>query len=78
MGYRKFAFGLSLLVPAAAHAEHQTAPATVSACFTPGPESCPEQIADRIDAATSTVRVQAYYLTQSLILRAIAIAKSAA
>lgn len=44
-------------------------------CFTPGPESCAEQIVDRTDAAKSSVRVQAYYLTQPLILRAIAQAK---
>jgi len=49
--------------------------AAVSACFTPGPESCAEQIVDRIDAAKRSVRVQAYYLTQPLILRAIAVAK---
>jgi hypothetical protein len=36
--------------------------ASVSACFTPGPESCVEMIADAIDAARSTVRVQAYWL----------------
>lgn len=52
-----------------------TASATISACFTPGPESCAQRIVDRIDAATSTVRVQAYYLSQPLILRAIAAAR---
>lgn len=64
-----------LLLPAASHAAREPAPATVSACFTPGPESCAEQIADKIDAARSSVRVQAYYLTQPLILRSIAAAK---
>lgn len=58
-----------------AQAQLPTATATISACFTPGPESCAERIVDHIDAATSTVRVQAYYLTQPIILRAIATAK---
>lgn len=58
-----------------AHATGSPVPATVSACFSPGPASCAEQIADRIDAAHASVRVQAYYLTQPLILRAIVIAK---
>ena len=49
--------------------------AEVSACFTPGPESCAELIADAIDAARSTVRVQAYWLTSTTILRALAVAK---
>ena len=65
----------ALLLPATSYAAREPAPATVSACFTPGPESCAEQIADRIDAAKASVRVQAYYLTQPLILKAIAAAK---
>ena len=64
-----------VLLPAMSYAAHEQAPATVSACFTPGSESCAEQIVDQIDAATIAVRVQAYYLTQPLILRAIAAAK---
>lgn len=64
-----------LLLPATSYAVREQAPATVSACFTPGSESCAEQIVDQIDAATIAVRVQAYYLTQPLILRAIAAAK---
>ena len=66
---------VTLLLPATSHAAREPAPAVVSACFTPGPESCAEQIADRIDAARMSVRVQAYYLTQPLILRSIAAAK---
>jgi len=65
----------AMLLPATSSAAREPAPATVSTCFTPGPESCAEQIADRIDAATASVRVQAYYLTQPLILRSIAAAK---
>ena len=65
----------TLLLPATSYGAREPAPATVSACFTPGPESCAEQIADRIDAATASVRVQAYYLTQPSILRAIVTAK---
>ena len=65
----------ALLLPVAAFAARDPVPATVSACFTPGPESCAEQIADRIDAATGKVLVQAYYLTNIPILRAIAVAK---
>ena len=73
---RLIAFNLALaLLPFAAHASSKPAPATVSTCFTPGPESCAEQIVDRIDEAHLSVRVQAYYLTQPLILRAIATAK---
>lgn len=53
----------ALLLPATSFAARDQTPATVSACFTPGPESCAEQIADRIDAAETSVRVQAYYLT---------------
>ena len=56
-------------------AESKPAPATVSTCFTPGPESCAKQIVDNIDEAKASVRVQAYYLTQPLILHAIAMAK---
>ena len=65
----------ALLLPVAALAARDPVAATVSACFTPGPQSCAEQIADRIDAATGKVQVQAYYLTNLLILRAIAGAK---
>lgn len=64
-----------LLVPVAAFASSKPIPATISTCFTPGPESCAEQIVDRLDEAKASVRVQAYYLTQPLILRAIATAK---
>lgn len=66
---------IALLLPIPALATSKPTPATVETCFTPGPESCAEQIADRIDEARSSVRVQAYYLTQPLILRAIATAK---
>ena len=74
---RRLPFNLvaALLLPATSYAASDQTPATVSACFTPGPESCAEQIVDRIDSATVSVRVQAYYLTQPLILRAIAGAK---
>ena len=66
---------LALLLPADARASSTPAPATVSMCFTPGPESCANQIVDRIDEAKASVRVQAYYLTQPLIIHAIAAAK---
>ena len=73
---RLLALNLALaLLSATAHASSAPAPATVSTCFTPGPESCAEQIVDRIGEARVSVRVQAYYLTQPLILRAIATAK---
>lgn len=65
----------ALLLPVPAHATGSSVPATVSACFTPGPASCAEQIADRIDAAHASVRVQAYHLTQPMILLAITVAK---
>jgi phospholipase D len=64
---------LCAVVPAGA--AQGPVPANVSACFTPGPESCAELIADAIDAARSTVRVQAYWLTSTTILRALAVAK---
>ena len=65
---------LLVLLAFPAHAQGPAA-ATVSVCFTPGPLSCGEQIADRIDGATKRVRVQAYWLTSPTILRAIAAAK---
>ena len=49
--------------------------ATVSVCFTPGPESCAEVIAQRIDAAHTKVRIQAYWFTSLPILHALAAAK---
>ena len=70
------AFAFAVLLPCvASYAGQEPAPATVSVCFTPGPDSCAELIADRIDAARSKVRVQAYWLTSPIILRAIAAAK---
>ena len=71
-----FALAAALLLPSSeSHAGQGPAPATVSACFTPGPDSCAEMIADKIDAAHTKVRVQAYWLTSPTILRAIAVAK---
>ena len=49
--------------------------AEVSTCFSPGPTSCAEVIADAIDAARSTIRVQAYWFTSRPILRALAAAR---
>lgn len=63
---------LLLSLPASAQG---SAPATVSVCFTPGPVSCAEVIADRVDGAQTKVRVQAYWLTSPVILRAITAAK---
>ena len=50
-------------------------PAAVSVCFTPGPKSCAEWIADAVDGATTSIRVQAYWLTSPPILRALASAR---
>lgn len=75
MRFAVLALTAALLVSFPSYAASEHAPAIVSACFTPGPVSCAKQIVDRIDAATAVVRVQAYYLTQPLILHAIAAAK---
>jgi len=72
---RRLCLALAIAAPLAAQAAQEPAPASVSVCFTPGPTSCAEMIADRIDAAQSKVRVQAYYLTSPIILRPIAGAK---
>ncbi len=70
------ALAAALLVSSvASYAGQGPAPAAVSACFTPGHESCGEFIAGRIDGAQSKVRVQAYYLTSPMILRAVVGAK---
>jgi len=45
-----------LLSPVASYAGQGPAPATVSACFTPGPDSCAELIADKTDAVRALVR----------------------
>jgi phospholipase D len=58
-----------------ANAAHGPVQANVSVCFTPGPESCADVIADEIDAAHSTIRVQAYWLTSATIVRALGKAK---
>lgn len=44
--------------------------ATVAVCFTPG-ERCEDKIAAAIDRATDQVQLQAYYLTSTIILRAL-------
>jgi phospholipase D len=66
---------LFALLPTHLRAAQGPAPASVSVCFTPGPESCAELIADRIEAARTKVRVQAYWFTSIPILRAVAAAK---
>jgi phospholipase D len=66
---------LLLLSPALSRAAPPSAPAQVSACFVPGPASCAEEIVGAIDAARTTVLVQAYYLTSPPILHALAVAK---
>jgi phospholipase D len=70
-------FTLPLLLCAAfpAAAMDGPAPAQVSACFTPGAESCAAAIASAIDGAQRTVLVQAYRLTSAPILHALAAAK---
>lgn len=47
--------GLLVCLGLTCHAEQGPAPAVVSACFTPGPESCAELIADKIEATRSKV-----------------------
>jgi phosphatidylserine/phosphatidylglycerophosphate/cardiolipin synthase-like enzyme len=49
--------------------------AEVSVCFTPGPASCAALIANAIDAARVSIRVQAYWLTSTPILAALAAAQ---
>jgi hypothetical protein len=61
--------------PLPAGAAGGAAPATVSACFSPGPVSCADMIAGVIDAAHAAVRVQAYWLTFVPILRALSAAQ---
>lgn len=57
-----------LLPPPAASADGLDA--QVSACFTPA-EDCESLIVSRIAAAKKSIRVQAYYLTSTAILRAL-------
>ena len=65
-----------VVLPARVSSAPTPSPAAVTVCFTPGPESCARQIADLVNVATLSVRVQAYYLTHPLILRAIIAAKT--
>lgn len=63
-----------LTIPIAVRAEGP-AMAEVSTCFSPGPVHCADVIADAIDAARTSVRVQAYWFTSRPILRALAAAR---
>jgi phosphatidylserine/phosphatidylglycerophosphate/cardiolipin synthase-like enzyme len=57
------------------NAPHGPAAAQVSVCFVPE-QSCGAAVADAIAAATSSVRIQAYGLTSSAILKALAAARA--
>jgi len=64
-------FGALLAAPA--YAQRPADPAAVTACFTPGPQAhCAAWIAQQIDAAQHTIRVQAYGFTSTPILVALA------
>ena len=62
-------FIVGLLLSLLCRAETGPAPAMVSACFTPGPDSCADLIADQLNAARSVLRVQAYYVTSPRMMR---------
>ena len=70
----RLAAAVALLVSGAAYAEGP-APALVSVCFSPGPVHCPDLIADAIDAAQTTIRVQTYWFLSAAEVRALTAAK---
>jgi len=70
----RLAAAVALLLSGTAYAEGPT-PALVSACFSPGPVHCADVIADAIDAAQATIRIQTYWFLSAAELRALTAAK---